>query len=155
MPLCPIKRYAVVAFGQESDSLFSQRGLNVFYFRPKWFLLFFNTFTSCFLLGFHGDIKSKYLRYPTHLGQNTVTFLASGTAEMRKINHCAEPHRVGSNQKHYKQLTNADQKSIEAVFSIAICRQCGDKWQSKTLFLTIFDLRSSIVFAFSIAPYAV
>ena len=29
----------------------------------------------------------------------------------------------------------------------------GDKWQSKTLFLTIFDLRSSIVLTFSIAAY--
>ena len=115
----------------------------------------FNASTSCFLLGIHGDINSKKSGYPTHLGQNTVTFLASATAEMRKINHCAEPHWVGSNQKHYKQLTNADQKSIEAVFSIAICRQCGDKWQSKTLFLTIFDLRSSIVFTFSIAAYLV
>ena len=48
---------------------------------------------------------------------------------------------------------NADQKSIETVFLIAICRQCGDKWQSKTLFQTIFDLRSSKVLAFSIAAY--
>ena len=31
----------------------------------------------------------------------------------------------------------------------------GDKWQSKTLFLLIFDLRSSIVLAFSIAAYPV
>ena len=31
----------------------------------------------------------------------------------------------------------------------------GDKWQSKTLFLTTFDLRSSIVLAFSIATYPV
>ena len=29
--------------------------------------------------------------------------------------------------------------------SIAICRPTGDKWQSKTLFLSIFDPRSSIV----------
>ena len=29
-------------------------------------------------------------------------------------------------------------KSLETVFSIAICRQSGDKWQSKTLFLTTF-----------------
>ena len=57
--------------------------------------------------------------------------------------------------KLYQQSTNADQKSIETVFSIAICRQCGDKWQSKTLFLTIFDLRSSIVLASSIAAYLV
>ena len=40
---------------------------------------------------------------------------------------------------------NVDQKSIETVFSIAICRHTGDKWQSKTLFLSIFDPRSSIV----------
>ena len=38
---------------------------------------------------------------------------------------------------------NMDQKSLETVFSIAICRQLGNKWQSKTLFLAIFDLRSS------------
>ena len=31
------------------------------------------------------------------------------------------------------------------VFSIAICRPTGDKWQSKTLFLSIFDPRSSII----------
>ena len=29
----------------------------------------------------------------------------------------------------------------------------GDKWQSKTLCLTSFDLRSSIVLTFSIAAY--
>ena len=51
--------------------------------------------------------------------------------------------------------TNVDQKSIETVFLIAICCQWGDKWQLKTLFLLIFDLRSSIVLAFSIAAYAV
>ena len=51
--------------------------------------------------------------------------------------------------------TNAEQKSTETVFSIAICRQSGDKWQSKTLLLTIFDLRSSIVLTFSIAAYPV
>ena len=31
------------------------------------------------------------------------------------------------------------------VFLIIICRQSGEKWLSKTLFLAIFDLRSSIV----------
>ena len=40
---------------------------------------------------------------------------------------------------------NVDQKSLETEFSIAFCRQCGDKWQSKTLFLSIFDPCSSIV----------
>ena len=64
-------------------------------------------------------------------------------------------HRVGGNRKHFQQLMNADQKWIETVFLIAICRQCGDKWQLKTLFISIFDLRSSIVMAFSIAAYPV
>ena len=35
-------------------------------------------------------------------------------------------------------------KSLEREFSIVICRPTGDKWQSKILFLSIFDLRSSI-----------
>ena len=39
--------------------------------------------------------------------------------------------------------------------SIAICRQSGNYWLSKTLFLTIFGLRSSIVLTFSIAAYPV
>ena len=42
-------------------------------------------------------------------------------------------------------------KSLETVFLIAMCRQSGDKSQSKTLFSTIFDLRSSIVLTFLIA----
>ena len=53
------------------------------------------------------------------------------------------------------QSMTADQKSLETVFSIAICRQSGDKCQSKTLFLTIFDLHSWIVLTFSIAAYPV
>ena len=40
---------------------------------------------------------------------------------------------------------NVYQKSIETVFSIAICRPTGYKWQSKTLFLLIFYPHSSIV----------
>ena len=35
--------------------------------------------------------------------------------------------------------------SLETEFLIAICRHTGDKWQSKTLFLSIFDPHSSIV----------
>ena len=42
-------------------------------------------------------------------------------------------------------LRNLHQKSIETVFWIAICRPTGNKWQSKTLFPSIFDLRWSIV----------
>ena len=49
---------------------------------------------------------------------------------------------------------NPDNKSLEAVFLIAICCQSGNKMQSKTV-LTIFDLPLSIVLTFSIAPYPV
>ena len=41
--------------------------------------------------------------------------------------------------------TNVDQKSLETEFSAAICCQSSDKWQSKTLFLAIFDPGLSIV----------
>ena len=69
--------------------------------------------------------------------------------------HFFVQHRVGGNRNRNIQLTNADQKPIETVFLIAIYRHCGDKWQSKTLFLTMFDPRSSIVLAFWIATYPV
>ena len=40
--------------------------------------------------------------------------------------------------------------------SVFYCHlSAGDKWQSKTLFLTILDLCSSIVLTFSIAAYLV
>ena len=35
--------------------------------------------------------------------------------------------------------TNVDQKLLETEFLIEICRLTGNKWQSKTLFLAIFD----------------
>ena len=50
---------------------------------------------------------------------------------------------------------NVDQQSIETVFSIAICRPTSDHWQSKTLFISICDPRSSIfdnVFSCRITP---
>ena len=50
---------------------------------------------------------------------------------------------------------NVDKKSIEKVFSIAICRPTGDKWQSKTLFLSIFIRIRRLLITFSIAAYAV
>ena len=47
-------------------------------------------------------------------------------------------HPEGGNRKRSEQSMDADQKSIETAFSIVICRQSGDKWRSKTLFLTFF-----------------
>ena len=55
-------------------------------------------------------------------------------------------HRTGRWQLKTPILSrNVDKKSIETVFLIAICRPTGDKWQSKTLFLSIFDPHYSIV----------
>ena len=38
-----------------------------------------------------------------------------------------------------------DKNLLETEFSIAICRHTGNKWQSKTLFPSIFDMRLLIV----------
>ena len=40
---------------------------------------------------------------------------------------------------------NIDKKSLETEFLIVICRLTGEKLQSKTLFLLIFDPRLSFV----------
>ena len=40
--------------------------------------------------------------------------------------------------------TNVDEKSFEIEFSIAVCCQTGNKWQSKTLFIPVFGPRRSI-----------
>ena len=53
------------------------------------------------------------------------------------------------------QSRNVDQKSIETLFSIAICRPTGDKWQSKTLFLFDFISVPRLFNTFSIAAYPV
>ena len=45
-----------------------------------------------------------------------------------------ESHRVGDNRKRSTQSTNTDQKSLETVFLIAICRQSGDKCHRKRSF---------------------
>ena len=42
-------------------------------------------------------------------------------------------------------INNIDKKSLETKLLITICHQSGDKWQLKTLFLSIFDPRLPIV----------
>ena len=46
-------------------------------------------------------------------------------------------------------------KLLETEFTIAICRSTGDKWQSKTLFLPIFDQLCLLFRAILIAAYRV
>ena len=62
-------------------------------------------------------------------------------------------YRTDVNRVRSEQSMKADQKLLETVYSIAICRQSCDKWQLKTMFRTILDLRSSTVFTLSIAAY--
>ena len=64
----------------------------------------------------------------------------------RFLTHISSAHtcRVLLDRRQYIS-TNVDKKSLETVFFISICRPTGDKWQSKTLFLAIFDQCSSIV----------
>ena len=64
------------------------------------------------------------------------------------LSHCA-PRRSNNTPDRWLSKTLilssiVDQKSSETEFSIAICRQSGDKWQSKTLFLAILNPCSSI-----------
>ena len=40
--------------------------------------------------------------------------------------NCANSHRKGNNRKYSKKSTNADQKSLETVFSIAICHSVSN-----------------------------
>ena len=54
-------------------------------------------------------------------------------------------HRIGGNRNYLSYRRTYIKIKLKTEFSIAIFRPTGDKWQSKTLFLTIFDLRSSIV----------
>ena len=49
--------------------------------------------------------------------------------------HLFFSHRVDGNRNRSEQSMNADQKSIETVFLIVICRPTGEKWPLKTLFL--------------------
>ena len=55
-----------------------------------------------------------------------------------------DTYRIGGNRKCHT-IDERRLKQLHTEFSIAICRPTGDNWQSKTLFLAIFDPRFSIV----------
>ena len=82
------------------------------------------------------SLKQKMLKY-AHDHSNTVWWLSSN-----QYHSC---HTVKAAIENAYTIEERRSKSIETVFSIAICHHTGDKWQSKTLFLSIFDPRSSIV----------
>ena len=69
------------------------------------------------------------------------------------IKYAPLSYRTGGNRKRSEQSMNADHKLLETMFSIAKGRQSGNKRQTKSLFLTILDLRSSIVLMFSSAAF--
>ena len=59
------------------------------------------------------------------------------------IKYAPLSYRTGGNRKRYEQSMNAVHKSLEKVFSIAICRQSGDKTLIKN---SVFnDLRYTFV----------
>ena len=58
---------------------------------------------------------------------------------------------VGQQSKTPILSRNVDQKLIDTVVLIAICCQCGGKWQSKSLFLSIFIHVCRLLIAFSTA----
>ena len=64
-------------------------------------------------------------------------------------------HNITPGRRQLKILLTIDERRSEihrnSIFD-CICCQSGDKWQSKTLFLTIFDLGSSIVLTFFHLP---
>ena len=77
-----------------------------------------------------GDPMSNYTRTVFIPGAdhiNTVRSVLYTHCTFGSENFTAYAHRVGGNRKRYQQSTDADKKSIERVFSIAICRQWGDK----------------------------
>ena len=53
-------------------------------------------------------------------------FMENDTTISITIKYAPLSHRIGGNKKHSELSLNADQKSLEIVFSIAICRQSGD-----------------------------
>ena len=68
-----------------------------------------------------------------------------------KSNKCT----VHTPVRRQSKILLKNRQGLETVVWIAICRQSGDQWQSRTLFQTDFDLRLSIVLVFSIAPHPV
>ena len=80
-------------------------------------------------------------------GPNMTTFFFQLIITIR---YAPLSYPIGDNRKRSEQLMNADHKSLKQCFRLS-----GDKRQSKTLFLTILDLRSSIVLTCSIAAYLV
>ena len=69
----------------------------------------------------------------------------NGEQEKESHNYVNTPGRRQSKTLIRVLSTNVDQKSLETEFWIAICHLTGIKWQSKTLFLVIFNPCSSIV----------
>ena len=91
------------------------------------------------------------------VGVLSVIVAFSGHTHLLYITNCnfitTTPDRRQS--KTLIPSTNIDQKSLETEFLIVICRRTGDKRQSKTLFLPIFEPRSSIIKSVFIAAYPV
>ena len=71
------------------------------------------------------------------------------------IKYAPLSYRTGGNRKRSEQSMNAVHKSLETVFTIAICRQSGDKRQTAIKNSVFNDFRSMFVDSInvSIAAY--
>ena len=66
------------------------------------------------------------------------------------IKYAPLSYQISGNKKRSEQSMKADHELVDTAILIIICGKTGDKQQLKTLFLTILDLRSSIVLTFLI-----
>ena len=57
-----------------------------------------------------------------------------------EILHCLELTLGRRQSKNVNERDEHRSKIVKTEFSIAICRQTGDKWRSKMLFLAIFGV---------------
>ena len=91
--------------------------------------------------------------YFTFLNNIAFTFLIAYTytppCHKKTFNYYI--HTPGRQQSKTPKLSrNVDKKWLETDFLIAICRHTGNKWQSKTLFISIFDRVRRLLITFSI-----
>ena len=103
-----------------------------------------------------GQGKKSAVSRPIHVSNSHNKF---GWISSNGLGGDSIKDRYTPGKRQSKTLLTIDEHgskiALETVFLIAICGQSGDKWQSKTLFLTIFDLHSSIVMTFLTAAYPV
>ena len=99
-------------------------------------------------------LTEQHLKFLSSTGGRT----GSSESIHVKTLHCWKSSvaaQITPDRRQSKTLLTFDEcgsKSIETVFTIAICRQSGDKWQSKALFLTILICVRRLYLRFRLPP---